>query len=119
MSSDIKKIVGNLIDVKDFKYDRKFSRVARLHKYWSRKPWFIIDEYIKKYSREGDAVLDPFCGSGIIGLESIIAGRSFIGYDLNPFASFLANSSLDTRFEEEVFIQELNFLKKRVAKRIK
>jgi len=118
MSSDIKKIVGNLIDVKDFKYDRKFSRVARLHKYWSRKPWFIIDEYIKKYSREGDAVLDPFCGSGIIGLESIIAGRSFIGYDLNPFASFLANSSLDTRFEEEVFIQELNFLKKRVAKRI-
>lgn len=82
MSLSISQIVNNLIDVNDIKHDRQYSRVAKLHKYWSRKPWFVIDQYIEKYSKKNHLVLDPFCGSGIIGLQSILADRNFIGYEI-------------------------------------
>ena len=29
-------------------------------------------------------VLDPFCGSGTVGVVALRAGRDFIGIDLNP-----------------------------------
>ena len=95
MSLTISQIVKNLVDVNDIKHDRQYSRVAKLHKYWSRKPWFVVDQYIEKYSKKNHVVLDPFCGSGIIGLQSVLADRNFIGYDLNPFAVFLAKKSMD------------------------
>jgi DNA modification methylase len=88
MSLNISQIIKNLVDVNNIKYDRQYSRVAKLHKYWSRKPWFVVDLYIEKYSKKNHIVLDPFCGSGIIGLQSVLADRTFIGYDLNPFAVF-------------------------------
>ncbi|MFA5877544.1 MAG: DNA methyltransferase [Candidatus Paceibacterota bacterium] len=39
-------------------------------------------------------VLDPFCGSGTTLIESAIAGHSAIGWDINPFAAFLANAKI-------------------------
>lgn len=118
MSLSIPQIVNNLIDVNDFKHDRKYSRVAKLHKYWSRKPWFVIDRYIQKYSKENHLVLDPFCGSGIIGLQSILANRNFIGYDLNPFAVFLAKNSMEIDYDQESFKKEFTVLESAVRDRI-
>lgn len=34
-------------------------------------------------SREGDVVLDPFCGAGTVGVMALRYGRQFIGIDLN------------------------------------
>lgn len=107
MSLTIPQIVKNLVDVSDIEYDRRYSRVAKLHKYWSRKPWFVIDRYIEKYSQKNHLVLDPFCGSGIIGLQSVLAGRNFIGYDLNPFAAFLAKNSLRIAYDKDSFADDL------------
>lgn len=36
-------------------------------------------------------VLDPFCGSGTVLLESVIAGYTSIGCDANPLARLIAN----------------------------
>lgn len=57
------------------------------HKFWSRKPWNVVAEYIKKYSREGDIVFDPFSGSGITALEAVKNKRRVIACDLNPIAT--------------------------------
>lgn len=38
----------------------------------------------------GQVVLDPFCGSGTVVLEAMVAGRSAKGRDLNPLAIRLA-----------------------------
>ncbi|MCL4322609.1 MAG: hypothetical protein M1273_08370 [Deltaproteobacteria bacterium] len=118
MPLDISQIVNNLIDVDSIQYDRKYSRIAKLHKYWSRKPWFVIDRYIHKYSEKGHLVLDPFCGSGIIGLQSILAGRNFIGYDLNPFAVFLTQNSLDMNYDSNSFEKEFNDIKRSIIDKI-
>lgn len=63
----------------------------QMHKWAGRKPSNIWAEYIKKYSKPGEIVLDPFCGSGIAPIESIICGRKGIGFDLNPMAIFLTH----------------------------
>ncbi len=118
MAISLEKIVNNFIDVKDFDYDRKFSRVARIHKYWSRKPWFIVKEYVKKYSEPGEKILDPFCGSGIIGLEAILSSRHFVGYDLNPFASFLAKNTLNIDYDSDSVSRDISLLEERISKKI-
>ncbi len=51
-------------------------------------------ELIKTYSSSGDLILDPFCGSGAIALESIIGGREIICSDVNPYAIIVTQAKL-------------------------
>lgn len=118
MSLSINDVINNLVDVNDIQYDRSFSRVAKLHKYWSRKPWYIVKDYIATYSQEDDLVLDPFCGSGIIGLEAVLGKRKFVGYDLNPFAVFLANNTMDLDYDEKYLSDLFKHLESQVSEKI-
>jgi SAM-dependent methyltransferase len=45
---------------------------------------------IDRYSRPGDIILDPFCGSGTLLLEAALSGRSAIGLDVDPVAAFIS-----------------------------
>jgi len=71
-----------------------FPARYNLHKYWGKKPANIFSRCISFFSKEGDLVLDPFCGSGVTVIESVIAKRKGLGFDLNPFAVFLTESVL-------------------------
>ena len=57
-----------------------------MHKYWARKPYNVVSQYIENYTKKGDIVLDPFCGSGPTPIEAIKLGRKAVGTDLNPLA---------------------------------
>ena len=57
------------------------------HKYWSRKTWNVVGEYIKAYCPEGGIVFDPFAGSGITAMEALKNGRRAIVCDLVPIAT--------------------------------
>jgi DNA modification methylase len=94
------------------------KKMAKIHKYWSRKPWNLMEYQILRNSSKGDMVLDPFCGSGSVGLEAILMGRNFIGYDLNPFAIKLSTSTLTNNFEIELFETELENLITKVKSEI-
>lgn len=41
------------------------------HKFWSRKTWNVVGEFIKTYSKEGEIVFDPFAGSGLVATEAL------------------------------------------------
>ena len=45
-------------------------------------------------SRPGHTILDPFVGSGVVALESLIAGRETISSDINPYAVVLTRAKL-------------------------
>lgn len=60
-----------------------------MHKYWARKPHNVVSQYIENYTKGGDIVLDPFCGSGPAPIEAIKLGRKGIGVDLNPISTFV------------------------------
>lgn len=60
-----------------------------MHKYWARKDWYAVRACIEHYTRPGDIVLDPFCGSGVTVAEALITERRALGIDLNPMATFI------------------------------
>lgn len=60
--------------------------IYRVMKYWGKKPHNIWNSYIKKYTKKGDLVLDPFVGSGMTYFESIKAKRIPITMDINPIS---------------------------------
>lgn len=68
--------------------------IDRIHKFWARKPWWAVSQYILTYSKEGDVVCDPMCGCGIAGYEALRLGRKAVLVDLNPFAIFLAKNTI-------------------------
>ena len=64
------------------------------HKYWARKPANVISRHIMHYTKAGEVVLDPFCGSGVSVIESLIADRRAIGIDVNPLAIHLVRTTI-------------------------
>lgn len=78
-----------------------------MHRYWGRKAHNVIHEYIKNYTKEGDTILDPFMGSGIVIIESAKLKRRAIGIDLNPLSCFIAENTLTqidiNKFEQAFF----------------
>lgn len=51
-------------------------------------PAFFVN--CQPLSQPGDLVLDPFCGTGTVLLEALIAGRRAGGADANPLARLIA-----------------------------
>jgi 16S rRNA G966 N2-methylase RsmD len=80
-----------------------------IHKYPARKPMNVNRKYIEHFTKPGDIVLDPFCGSGVVPVEAVMLGRKAIGVDLNPVATFItrmtATSDLDIQALKQSFEQ--------------
>lgn len=70
----------------------KTTDIYNMHRYWSKKPHDAIREYIKHYTKPGDLVLDPFCGSGGTALAALMEGRAAITIDLSPAATFITKN---------------------------
>ena len=68
----------------------------RMHKYWSRKPANIVREYIEHYTKPGDVVADPFLGSGVTFIESILSNRKAVGSDLSPISKHITIGTVST-----------------------
>lgn len=58
-------------------------------------PEALVEPCILAGSREGDTVLDPFCGSGTTGAVALRYARNFIGIEINPAYASLAEKRID------------------------
>ena len=54
------------------------------NKYNGVTPAFVIWNLLQRYTKEGDLVVDPMCGSGTTIDVCEEEGRTVIGYDINP-----------------------------------
>ncbi len=87
------------------------------HKYWSRKTWNVVSEFIKTYCPEGGTVFDPFAGSGITAMEALKSGRRVIVCDLNPIATEIIRLTIKPLKEielHEAFQRVENKVKKKI-----
>ena len=50
-------------------------------KHPTQKPLEILDRIILASTKEGDLILDPFCGSGTTGISAVGLNRRYIGID--------------------------------------
>ncbi len=66
------------------------SHVHGFHTYPARMHPVTAARLVRALGKKGDLVLDPFCGSGTVLVESRLAGLHSHGVDLNPLAVRLA-----------------------------
>lgn len=76
---------------------RKTDRFSHLlHSYPAKLlmhiPYFFLNN--NTFSKPGDVVLDPFCGTGTVLVEAILANRNAIGADANPLARLVASAKV-------------------------
>ncbi len=50
-------------------------------KHPTQKPLYLLERIIEASTREGDTVLDPFCGSSTTGVAAVRLKRKYIGID--------------------------------------
>lgn len=57
---------------------------------------------IKRYSKEGDTILDPFSGSGTSNIEALLTRRHSVGIDVDPFSRYLSRIKVTPLDENEL-----------------
>jgi tRNA G10 N-methylase Trm11 len=66
------------------------SALYTAHSYHTKVPPEAIIPFIEHFTKPGDVVLDPFCGSGMTGVAAALASRQAILNDLSTAATHLA-----------------------------
>ena len=74
-------------------------------------PKELARRIICSYSNEGDAVLDPFLGSGTSGVVAVELGRNFIGCELNEDYYQMASERIDEKMKEYGYVSAEEFSK--------
>lgn len=104
--------------IADFVTPKTYTGLAGFHKYWGKKPIESLCYLIEKCTKEGDIVMDPFLGSGLISLECLLRNRRFVGIDINPFSVEHASLLLNLPSRQEYY-QALIEIENSVAKKIR
>ncbi len=78
--------------------------------YPTQKPEALLERIIKASSKEGDLVLDPFCGCGTTVAVAEKLNRKWIGIDITTLAINLIKSRIHNKFPDKnikIFIDGL------------
>lgn len=67
----------------------------------------LIRHLIERYNvSAGEAIVDPFCGSGTTVVEAALCGYSSFGVDVNPLSAFITNTKVHPYTAEELLLLE-------------
>lgn len=76
-------------------FNKRDSSGAHNAGYWGNFIPQIPNQLLRRYTKKGNWVLDPFAGSGTTLIECKRLGRNAVGIDLSAEAIKLCNSNLD------------------------
>lgn len=65
-----------------------------IHPYFGKVDPSIASAVIELFSKPGQTVLDPFCGSGTVVHDAIVRARNVIGCDSSPLAAMVSASKV-------------------------
>jgi len=100
----------NLEEPQDKNLPKTYKGIYAMHKYWSKKPYNLIANYIRRFSSPSDIVIDSFCGSGVTVIESVRLKRRAVGIDINPVAILITEMGL-SHVDIQALKQSFQFLK--------
>lgn len=79
---DIKPVDNIWLDIPNMMHVPKIERTG----YPTQKPEALLERILDASSKEGDTILDPFCGCGTTLVVSALFNRNFIGIDISRMA---------------------------------
>jgi DNA modification methylase len=77
------------------------AHVHGFHAYPARTHPVTARRLVEAFTEPAGDVLDPFCGSGTVLVEAMLAGRNATGTDLNPIAVMLSRAKTFPRSHEK------------------
>ncbi|WP_349878822.1 DNA methyltransferase [Micromonospora sp. HUAS YX12] len=80
---------GDLWHVANPRWGHSMHTMCSYHGMFPAK---LAHYFIQRYSRPGDAVLDPFGGRGTVPLQARVEGRRTLGNDLSPLGYVLSRA---------------------------
>ena len=89
-------------------YNARESSMHQLAPYVGKMKSGMARALIRSYSEEGDTVLDPFSGSGVVPYEALELKRNAIGNDLSPYAYVLTIGKLSAPSSETDALKQAN-----------
>ena len=75
--------------------------------YPTQKPLALLDRIIKASSKEGDVVLDPFCGCATTCVASENLRRRWVGIDISSMAHKLVECRLESEVESQLATKKI------------
>lgn len=97
-------------------FNERESSLHQLSPYVGKLKSGMVRVLLKMYSKPGDVVLDPFCGSGVVPLEAALAGREAWANDLSDYAYTLTRAKLEAPGDEKVAMRRVKALLNKVEK---
>lgn len=73
------------------------------HKFWARKTWNVVAEFIKNYCPENGVVFDPFAGSGVVAFEALKNRKRAIVCDILPIATEIIRLTIKPVSETKLY----------------
>lgn len=71
------------------------STLQQLSPYVGKMKSGMAKVLVELYSDPGDVVFDPFCGSGVVPLEALLAEREAWANDLSPYAYTITRAKME------------------------
>jgi len=104
----VKKVFPFLIVPKPSKSEKNkgCEKLENGNNHCTVKPLKIFSYLIMLGSREGDLILDPFCGSGTSLISAKILGRNYLGMELEDEYIEIAKARLNAWHEEVRGVQD-------------
>jgi len=89
--------VKNVKDGRQAEVDNAFQRgeTLRQNTHVCVKPIALYNYLITLFSKEGDIILDPFCGSGVTPIACVLTNRKYIGIDISEEYCAISNARVE------------------------
>lgn len=82
-----------------WKFGKRGTWAVHEGKYRGNWPPQVPNNIIRRHSKKGELVLDPFVGSGTSVIESWLLGRRSIGLDVSPHAISISRKRIEEMIE--------------------
>lgn len=90
----------------------RIEQFHRFHSYSARFPSEIAERAIRQFSRPGESVFDPFCGSGTTLVAGLAENRRVVGTDIDTLAGMISTLKCEPRSLERYEKWCASFLKR-------
>lgn len=80
---------------KPFLVDTFRDTTPTQNKFDWQKNTAVLEHWLKAFSKPGDLVLDPFAGSGSLGIACKQTGRRYIGFEIDPERAEMARRRIE------------------------
>lgn len=87
-------------------FNARESSLQQVAPYVGKLKSGMVRVLIDLYTKPGDTVLDPFCGSGVVPLEATLMGRNAIANDLSPYAYAITMGKLSAPVDKKVALRQ-------------